>query len=136
MTTIASRSRSARVTASSSSKSFPSPRRGKATSTTNPMKVFTVFASRKDTPPPFTTKAATKTTRLNAVLEPEQQRQQNNGDNINAERAFARSERCKTLDEIGTREKFERLRVGGVDFELRSNLDCNYGDVFSIVEVV
>ncbi|CAL6286366.1 unnamed protein product [Bathycoccus prasinos] len=78
-------SRSNRVTASSSSKSFPLPR-GKATSTTNPMKVFTVFASRKDTPPPFTTKAATKTTRLNAVLEPEQQRQQNNGDNINAEK--------------------------------------------------
>ena len=86
MTTIASHSRSTRVTASSSSKSFPMPRRVKATSTTNPMKVFTVFASRKDTPPPFTTKAATKTTRLNAVLEPEQQRQQNNGDNINAEK--------------------------------------------------
>ena len=73
------------------------PRRGKATSTTNPMKVFTVFASRKDTPPPFTTKAATKTTRLNAVLEPEQQRQQNNGDNINAEKMPLQGKGVKRL---------------------------------------
>ena len=42
----------------------------------------------------------------------------------------------QTVDEIRTRKEFKRLRVGGVDFELRGDVYRDHGDVLSTFTVV